>query len=895
MAEEKKKKNSNMIAIKKDKNKKALLSKHITLEKVPKTDKQIKKRKTKKGVIINFILSFLMIIGISSMLAILAFCVYIVSSAPEFDTDKLYNKEATIIYDKNGNEITRIGSEQRELVSYEDLPEVLIDAIVATEDSRFFQHNGFDVVRFVKASIGQVAGQDGAGGASTLTMQVAKNTFSRGEDGTIESTGIKGIIRKFTDIYMSIFMIEKNYSKEEIIEFYVNSPYLGCNTYGVEQASQKYFGKSVRDLSLPEASLLAGIFNAPSSYNPFYSTKLATERRATVLSLMVRHEYITQEQADDANNISVPSITVEQTAATLNKYQSYIDVVVDEVIETTGYNPYNTPMLIYTEMDPEIMDVMVALNDGSLGYQWQKSYMKTDFIQFGCAITDVNSGALIAVNGGRNQTVERGYNRATDMKTQPGSTAKPIFAYGPFLEYNNGNTGTLFYDNKMTYTNGQTLTNADNTYLGAMTMRQALVKSRNIPAVQAFQQVDKTKIAEFVHNLGIDYGKDLYESYAIGGGLQVSPLDMAAAYGAFARGGYYIEPYTINKIIYLETDETYEHKVEKVQVMSEETAYMINDMLVTATKEGVGGNINVSGTDIGSKTGTSTYDSKALKYYNVPDSASADNWVITYSPDYVISFWYGVDELSHDTYTDSIRAAIERKKISALIANKIYKKNSKFHVPSGIVSAQYERETNPSELPSEHTPGDLISTEVFKKGTEPSEVSSRFSNLENPTKGEASVSGQVINLSWNEIKTPNAINPSYLTSYFNEYYGQFAEMYLQKRNEYNANYIGSVTYDVYLTTPGGDQFLGTTTNPYYKYTAPAGGNYTFKVKAAYTIFKANASSGLTITATVKEQAPEPSTTPGAPGQGNQPVSNPGSQQGSNPGTNSGTNQKPADA
>ena len=895
MAEEKKKKNSTMIAIKKDKNKKALLSKHITLEKVPKTDKPIKKRKTKKGVIINFILSFLMIIGISSMLAILAFCVYIVSSAPEFDTDKLYNKEATIIYDKNGNEITRIGSEQRELVSYEDLPEVLIDAIVATEDSRFFQHNGFDVVRFVKASIGQVAGQDGAGGASTLTMQVAKNTFSRGEDGTIESTGIKGIIRKFTDIYMSIFMIEKNYSKEEIIEFYVNSPYLGCNTYGVEQASQKYFGKSVRDLSLPEASLLAGIFNAPSSYNPFYSTKLATERRATVLSLMVRHEYITQEQADDANNISVPSITVEQTAATLNKYQSYIDVVVDEVIETTGYNPYNTPMLIYTEMDPEIMDVMVALNDGSLGYQWQKSYMKTDFIQFGCAITDVNSGALIAVNGGRNQTVERGYNRATDMKTQPGSTAKPIFAYGPFLEYNNGNTGTLFYDNKMTYTNGQTLTNADNTYLGAMTMRQALVKSRNIPAVQAFQQVDKTKIAEFVHNLGIDYGKDLYESYAIGGGLQVSPLDMAAAYGAFARGGYYIEPYTINKIIYLETDETYEHKVEKVQVMSEETAYMINDMLVTATKEGVGGNINVSGTDIGSKTGTSTYDSKALKYYNVPDSASADNWVITYSPDYVISFWYGVDELSHDTYTDSIRAAIERKKISALIANKIYKKNSKFHVPSGIVSAQYERETNPSELPSEHTPGDLISTEVFKKGTEPSEVSSRFSNLENPTKGEASVSGQVINLSWNEIKTPNAINPSYLTSYFNEYYGQFAEMYLQKRNEYNANYIGSVTYDVYLTTPGGDQFLGTTTNPYYKYTAPAGGNYTFKVKAAYTIFKANASSGLTITATVKEQAPEPSNTPGAPVQGNQPVSNPGSQQGSNTGTNSGTNQKPAGA
>lgn len=864
MAEEKKKNSTTSnkaVTIKKDPNKKALVSKKITIEKVPKNNK--KTNKAKKGTILNVLLSFMMIFGIAVMVAILAFCVYIVISAPEFDTDKLYNKEASIIYDKNGDEIARVGAEQRELVTYQDLPEVLVDAIVATEDSRFFQHNGFDVVRFVKASLGQLVGQDGAGGASTLTMQVAKNTFSLDEKtGTVASHGIKGIVRKFTDIYMSIFLIERNYSKEEILEFYVNAPWLGNGTYGVEQACQKYFNKSVKDLTLTEAALVAGIFNAPATYNPVNYPQYASDRRATVLNLMVRHGYITEDQATNAKNITVESLTADQTASSLNKYQAFIDIVANEVLDKTGLDPYSTPMQVYTTMDPKVQDVMVSLNDGSLGYQWQKSYMKSDFIQIGAAITDVNDGSITAVNGGRNQTVERANSRATMKDKQPGSTAKPIFAYGPFLEYNNGNTGTLFYDNKMTYSNGQELTNSDNTYMGAMTMRQALVKSRNIPAVQAFQQVDKDKIAEFVKGLHIDYGDTLYESHAIGGGLEVSPLQMAAAYGAFARGGYYIEPYSVTKVYALETDEViYEHKIEKVQVMSEETAYMITDMLITATQQGVGGNLKVNGTEIASKTGTSTYDSRALKQYGIPDSASADNWVITYSPDYVISFWYGVDKdkLSKDSYTDSLRAAIERKKISALIGNKIYKENSKFTKPSGVVSSKYEVETNPSELPSDYTPSNLISNELFKKGTEPSEVSSRFSTLENATKGEAEVSGQQITLTWNEVKTPDAISSTYLTNYFTEYYGQFAQMYLQKRNEYNQSNIGTITYDVYLNNAGTLQLLGTTSSPYYKYTAPAGGNYTFVVKTSYTIFKANASTGLTITANVKDTSTTPST------------------------------------
>ena len=400
----------------------------------------------------------------------------------------------------------------------------------------------------------------------------------------------------------------------------------------------------------------------------------------------------------------------------------------------------------------------------------------------------------------------------------------------------------------MTYSNGQKIANSDRTYKGAMTMRQALIQSRNIPAVQAFQAVDKNKIAEFSHACGINYGDTLYESYAIGGGMTVSPLDMAAAYGTFARGGYYIEPYTYTKIILQETDEVIEHKPEKVQAMSKETAYMINDMLVSATKAGVGGNLNVSGTDIGSKTGTSTYDSAALKANNVPDSASADNWVVTYSPDYVISFWYGYDQLSHEHYTDSIKAAIQRKKISAVIGNKIYKKNSKFTKPDTVISSKYEKETIPTELPSEYTPANLIGTDVFKKGTEPSKISTRFAQLSNPTNGKSSESNGLITLSWSPIQTPNAINQSYLQSYFKENYGSQAESYLNQRLEYNNNNIGTIGYQIYLKTETGEQALGYTSETEYRYQVPTSGNYTFIIRSAYSIFKSNMSSGLIIDA-----------------------------------------------
>ena len=814
-------------------------------------DGKTKKKKSKKGKILNVILALLMLAGISVMGLVVAFAAYIVVKSPEFNTDLLYKKESSVFYDKNGNEIGRVGAENRELIYYEDIPEVLIDAIVATEDSRFFQHNGFDIVRFVKASFGQLSGDKNAGGASTLTMQVVKNTFT-----STEASGIQGLIRKFTDIYMSIFLVERNYTKEEIMEFYVNAPFLGYNTYGIEEASKTYFGKSSKDLSLTEAAIIAGIFNAPTNYNPFYSIELATKRRSIVLGLMVRHGYITEEQAEEAKNIPIESLLKAEEYTTLNPYQAFIDTAASDVEEATGYNPYNTPMEVYTTMDPDIQDIFIKLNSGELGYKW-----RNDYVQVGQIVTSVKDGSIQAVNGGRDVGA-RLFNRATDMKTQIGSTAKPIFAYGPYIEYENGNTGTLFWDNRMTYSNGTVIRNSDNSLMGELTMRLALANSRNMPAVQAFMKTDKSKIAEFVHNFGINYGDTLYEAYAIGGGLTISPEEMAAAYGVFARGGYYIKPYAFTKVVFLESDEIYEYKYTKTRACSPETAYMITSMLLTATSIGTAGSVNVPGTDIASKTGTSTYSASALRANNVPSSASADNWLITYSPDYVLAMWYGVDQLAPGQYTDSVEGVMQNRAMHNRISSRMYKKNSRFSRPSGVVESKVELQTFPSQLPSAYTPSNLIRTELFKKGTEPSEVSERFNTLHNATGLTASVTDKKVTLNWNSVPTPDAIDTSYLQKFHEENYGQFAEIYYPKRIAYNNENIGSLGYQVYLNTPNGMTSLGYTSNTFFTYEVPTYGTYSFTVQTAYSIFRANASPGVQVSVTIKEPEPEP--TPSEP-------------------------------
>ena len=801
------------------------------------------KARFKKGRLGEKILTLFMLFIVLVFIAVLAFLIYIIISSPEFDAEKLYTKEASIIYDAKGNEIARLGTENRERVTYDDLPEVFIDALIATEDSRFFQHSGVDMARFLKATLGQLAGSSGAGGASTLTMQIAKQRINGNE-----ATGIKGIIRKFSDIYVAVFKLEKNYTKEQIIELYVNIPQLG-SVYGIEQASQKYFGKSISEVSLSEAALLAGLFQAPSAYNPYNSAEKAESRRNQVLNLMQRHGYITEEECELAKSIKVADLIVKNGTAT-NKYQGFINTVIEEVKKRTGKDPYTVPMKIESTMIPEKQDVINDIYNGKTSFKWAD-----DAIQAGIAVTDVKTGALIAVGASRKQG-ELVYNYATMINRHPGSSAKPIFDYGPAIEYLNWSTGTTIVDDAYTYSNGAYIKNWDNSYKGIMTVKTALASSRNIPALQAFQAVNQADINKFVTGLGItpEYEKGstfINESHSIGGFNGVNPLQMSAAYGAFARGGVYIEPYSFTKVEFLDTGEIYTVTPEKRTVMSEATAYMINMILKYAVTSGNVTAGSKSGTDIASKTGTSTVSAAAKKAAGITGSIIGNSWQLSYSPQYVCAVWVGYDnEVTKEHYLTSSKGSYARKTLSKELTKGIQESGHTWTKPSSVVSATIELETIPLALASDYTPSKLKSTEYFKAGTVPDEVSTRFSKLENPTGLKATYNIGSVSLTWNAIKTPDAIDVNYLTNYFKEGYKTFADKYLKKRLEYNENNIGNIGYEVYVSnSSGGYTNLGFTTNTSFTYNATLSESKTFMVKSSYSKFKDNMSSGITVSVT----------------------------------------------
>ncbi len=788
--------------------KKTSKSKKEPKEKVKKTRKS--KTNTKKKGFGRIVLIAIMGILIFFASCALVFALYIIITSPKFDVNKLYSSSSSIILDSDGNAIAELGVQKRDNVTYDELPDVLVDAIVATEDSKYFQHNGVDLMRFTKAVIGQLAGQSGAGGASTLTMQVVKNTYNGRE-----SSGIKGIIRKFKDIYMAVFKVEKAYTKQEIIEFYVNQPFLGSQSYGVQQASETYFGKDVSELNLSEAALLAGLFQAPSAYDPYYYPEAAQSRRNIVLSLMVRHKYITKEEADIAKSIPVSDLLVGQHEID-SEYQGFIETVVNDVIKKTKQSPYTTSMTIYSTMKKSKQD---AINDLYAGktYTWVN-----DTVQCGIAVTSAKDGSVVAVGTGRNRNVKMSYNYATDIKRQPGSTAKPIFDYGPAMEYAGWGTGTTVNDNPYKYSNGTPIHDVDGRYMGIMTAKTALAKSRNIPALQAFQATSQTDKYEFVTNLGITpelHSGQILESSSIGAFTGVSPLELSAAYGAFARGGYYIEPYTFTKIVYNDTKETYTYTPTKKKAMSEETAFMINMILTYAVTSNNISAGSVSGTNIASKTGTASIDYKAM---GLPSSAISDAWQVAYSPDYAIATWYGYDTSTRDKYlTESEGWAARRLITHALVAG-IMEKNSTWKKPDGVVQVTIEIGSIPTQLANAYTPANLKSVEYFRKGTEPTETSNRYSQLPNVTNLSYTAVTNVVTLSW------SAINPPEVTEAQAAMYGNLEYDIYKKGSDGNLTKIASTTSTSYTT----------------KVDSPS---TTFVVRAAYSSYKTNASSGVEVT------------------------------------------------
>ena len=788
--------------------------------KVIKGTNNTSKRKVskKKKMILNILI--ICVIAFASLMAV--FFAYIIVKAPKFDPNNLKFTQMSELYDTEGNIITKMGNENRTEISYDDLPEVLIDAIIATEDSKFFQHNGFDLARFMKASMYQLVGKNG-GGASTLTMQIAKNNYT-----STESKGFEGITRKFTDIYLSIFKIERKYTKKEILEFYVNDSYLGNGAYGVEQASLNYFGKSVSELNLAEASFIAGLFQSPTYYNPYNYPERAEGRRKTVLYLMQRHGYITEEEKEIAENSPITSyIKKTQTSGTYSEYQGYIDTVVEELENEYDLNPYTTPLKIYTAMNRSKQDFVNKVMNGE-AWKWEN-----ENVQAGVVMTDSASGEVLAVGAGRNKNSERSYNYATMTNRQIGSTAKPIFDYGPAVEYLGWGTVNYIDDTPTTYSDGTKISNSDGGYKGRLPLYQALGLSRNVTALKTFQQVSKEagndKILKFASSLGItpevDKNGKIHEAHSIGsftgstkkGESRNSPMTMAGAYQAFSNGGYYIKPHTIKKFVYKDTDEVVETKSAKTRVMNDSTAYIINYSLNWSATEGLAKSAaGISGVQAAAKTGTSNFDEATRKRYHLSSKAVNDLWVCGYTPKQTITFWYGYDSITKGHSTTSSWST--RDKFYRNLAENLFDKDgSSFARPSSIEEVSVVRNSIPLK---KALYGGVVG--YFRKGTGPDETGTEQAEQLPSVSGiTSSISGNTVHLKWNGISAEDMVNLNFDDSY------------------------GTLGYDIYVKdgSGGSEVYVGTTTSTSYTHTTSYS-NPVYVIYTAYSNYKTNRSKGV---------------------------------------------------
>ncbi|MEG0260775.1 MAG: PBP1A family penicillin-binding protein [Lysinibacillus sp.] len=684
----------------------------------------------------------LLFLGIGGGAAGAGLFAFYASSAPKLDEELLKDPLSAKFYDKNKELFATIGAENRQYVEYKDIPEDMRNAILATEDVRFFEHGGLDFYRLGGAVLANVRDGFGSQGASTLTQQVVKNSFLQNE---------KKLKRKAQEAWLA-FQLERKYSKEEIFEMYFNKVLMSGRVYGIGTAAQYFYGKELSELSLEEEAMLAGMVQLPNAFNPIQNPERAEKRRNIVLSLMLQHEKITKAEMEAAKAVDVQAGLADDAtrqAFAGSKYDAFLDVVLNE-LETNGDgNALAEGIQIYTTLDPNAQKIVEnALNDDS--------NFPTEKIESGISVIDTKTGQIHAVGGGRNYG-NRGYNYADDLKqTHPGSTMKPLLDYGPAFEYLKWSTGETTVDEPMKYTSSQqTITNWDSKYQGPMTVRQALYTSRNVPAVKTFKEVGSDKAKEFVNRLGIN-ANSIVEADAIGGGkITINPIQMAASYAAFGNNGVYTDPYSITKIVYRDGKTTKNYKPEPSVAMSESTAYMVTDILrdVVSTKPGASGTLAmVSGLDIAGKTGTTNYSKDDFKKHNLPSTSVPDSWFAGYTTNYSIAIWSGYEK-RYDPITTTAERNLPQKLFKNIMGDLSKSvETSRFKKPGTVVEATIEVGTNPLKLASEFTPKELRRTELFVRGTEPKTVSDKFEEIVIPAPYDVSATlnevSQAIDVTW---------------------------------------------------------------------------------------------------------------------------------------------------
>ena len=650
--------------------------------------------KIKKETLLK-VLKYLLITGVSlAIIVALAgggLFAYYISSAPKLSEKELKSTNSSLIYDVNNNLIADLGSEKRENVSADNIPLNLVNAITSIEDKRFFKHRGVDIYRILGAAFNNIFRGSTQGG-STLDQQLIKLAYFS------TSTADQNFKRKAQEAWLAL-QLERKYTKQEILTFYINKVFMGNGNYGMLTAAKSYFGKDLKDLSIAQLALLAGIPQAPSQYDPYTNPEAAQSRRDTVLSEMLEDKNITKEEYDVA--IATPVTDGLQPLTSSSSFEPYLDNYIKQVIEQvnskTGQDIYSAGLKVYTNVNPEIQQYLWNIYNTD----YYVSYPDTD-LQVASTVIDVNTGKVIAQLGARNQdtSVSLGTNQAVLTDRDWGSTMKPITDYAPAIEKGiYKSTAATTNDNKYYWPGTSTqIYNWDRQYYGTMTIQQAVMQSRNVPAVKALEAVGLNEAKSFLSGLGINY-PELYYSNAISSSTSDSSQEygassekMAAAYAAFANGGIYYEPQYVNKIEFNDgTTQTFESTGKRA--MKETTAYMMTTMLKTVLTYGTGTEAYVSGMYQAGKTGTSNYSDDELAqieaatglYNSSVGTMAPDELFVGYTNQYAMAVWTGYKNRSTPIYGSGLDVAANVYKAMQLHLNETFGSGSTdFTAPSGV-------------------------------------------------------------------------------------------------------------------------------------------------------------------------------------------------------------------
>lgn len=611
---------------------------------------------------------------------------YYAMKAPTLSEKDLVATTSSKIYDNKNNLIADLGAEKRINVTANEIPTDLVNAIIAIEDHRFFNHRGVDIVRIGGSFLHNLHG--GSQGGSTLTQQLIKLTYFS------TSASDRTLSRKIQEAWLAT-QLEKKATKQEILTYYVNKVFMANGNYGMQTAAKSYYGKDLKDLSLPQVALLAGMPQAPNQYDPYSHPEAAQQRRNLVLKEMLDMKSISNKQYEAA--VNTPVTDGLQSLSSSSSYPAYMDnylkEVIEQVEEETGYNLLTTGMDVYTNVDTEAQKKLwdIYNTDEYVNYP-------DDEIQVASTVIDVNNGKVIAQLGSRHQSsnVSFGTNQAVETNRDWGSSMKPISDYAPALEHEEyTSTAATITDAPYNFPHSSTpFYNWDRSYYGSITMTYAIQQSRNVPAVKALEKVGLKKAKKFLNGLGIDYPEMVYAN-AISSNTSVSSNKygassekMAAAYAAFANGGTYYKPKYVSRVVFSDGT-TKEFDSEGTRAMKATTAYMMTDMMKTVLMSGIGTNAAISGVYQAGKTGTSNYSdnelSKLTKNSSYSSFVAPDESFVGYTPEYAMAVWTGYSNRLTPVLDNGMQVATDvYRQMMLYLANNNNSGHTDWTQPSGL-------------------------------------------------------------------------------------------------------------------------------------------------------------------------------------------------------------------